>query len=154
LNLPIVDFFEHLFSKKSYNLSLFVALIVGGIVLLLLATLLSFALASPDDLFDQDDLSFFEGSALVWFAQHCLVPFLLLGVTIHTLFTIMRPEFLSGHIGEKRPHDSTVHKTSPFRFSISGRLSIGPSFSFLRFESSLGEQLFPSSFEIEQPVLC
>jgi len=131
LALPIVDYFETWLSKKSHKTNLFVALIVGGIVLLLLATLLSFALASPDDLFDQDDLSFFESSALAWLAQPALVLFLLLGVTIQVLFAVMRLEFLSGHIGEKRLQDSIVHNTSPFRFPISGRLSIEPSFSFL-----------------------
>jgi hypothetical protein len=137
LALPIVDFFERWFSRKSHNTNLFVALIVGGIILLLLATLLSFALASPEDLFDQDDLSIFESSTLVWLARHCLAPFLLLGVTISVNFAVMRLEFLSCHIGEKRLHDSIVRNISPFRFPISGRLSIEPSFSFLQFEGSL-----------------
>ena len=76
-------------------------------VLLLLFTLTSFALASSGDQFDEDELPFLEITGLSAFSAYSYLGSLTIGIELGVLFTILRLEFLKSHIGEKRPSRAT-----------------------------------------------
>lgn len=95
--------------KPSNQHSNFIAaLILGGMVFILLFTLASFAVVSSADLPDGDDLPFLEIGNFGHVPGYGFVSLLSIGVALGVFLTIMRFEYMKGHIGEKLPSPSML----------------------------------------------
>ena len=108
MSRSLLKVFERCFSKNpSQSNNLWTVLIFGGMVLLLLFTLTSFALASSGDQFDEDEFPFLEIAGFQAISGFSCLSLLTIGFELGVLFTILRLEFLKSHIGEKRPSPAT-----------------------------------------------
>jgi len=131
LSLQPAWFFEHFLSKKpDQNSNAITVLILGGFILVLLLTLMNFALVAFGEQFDpdQDDFDLIElgiiKSILVYFFFTALV----LGIELSVFPMSLRLEYLRSHIGEKRPASAIVNNSS-FRVLFSRTaLFVMPSF--------------------------
>ena len=91
-------------------------LIIGGVVLVLLFTLLTLALPALEETFPEDHTSFLEMGIFPWFTGHSVAASLHGGLELLVLNMIMRLEYLRGHIGEKRfVHSRAQFKASAFQ---------------------------------------
>jgi hypothetical protein len=75
---------------------------VWGVVFILLSILMSFALVQLEELFDYEDISLIGGDIVIWATISLFSRPLPLGLELGVFTTIMRLEYLRGHIGEKR----------------------------------------------------
>jgi hypothetical protein len=94
---------------------------VWGVVFILLFTLMSFALIQMEESFDHDDISLMGGNTTTWSVRYLFSGSFLLGFELGVFATIMRLEYLTSHIGEKRSASWTmgVNNSSLFaRFSV------------------------------------
>ena len=124
-----VETLECLSSRKCIN-NRTTILIIGGVLLILLLTLLSFAMDFSGSQFDNDDPSFFEIGTIPWFAGYLFLGSLLLGFEREVYITILRLEYMNSHIGEKRPSDRRIQFDVHSCLSRTTRFPLGVS-SFL-----------------------
>lgn len=112
-------FFEHFLSKKQdQNNKVINGLIMGVFILVLLLTVMNFALASMGDQseFEDDDLGFLDLSAVNPFLAHFFFAALVLGIELGNIPMRLRSEYLKSHIGEKRPASERIQtNNSSFR---------------------------------------
>jgi hypothetical protein len=137
---PFALVFERLFSRRSFHNNRATILITGAVLLFVLLALISFALAISGDQFDDDDLPFFEGGNIPWFAAYLFPGSLLLGFDMGVTITIMRLEYLNSHIGEKRPSDRRVTFATASRLFRTTRSPLGSVVFLISSVHPLGEQ--------------
>jgi len=85
-----------------------------------------FALAPAWDEFDDDDFSLLEGNTISWITRDLFFVSLSLGFELGVFATILRLEYLTSHIGEKRPADLIIKLTSSLiqaRFAMTALLN-------------------------------
>jgi hypothetical protein len=82
--------------------------VFGGFLLIFLLILMSFVLAPSLGDFDDDGFPELEGGPIRWLTRHLFFGSLSLGFTLGVFAAILRLEYLTGHIGEKRPADRTT----------------------------------------------
>lgn len=156
MSRSLLKVFEHWFSKNPHHSNnLWTVLIFGGMVFLLLFTLTSFALASAGDQFDEDGFPFLEIAGFHAISGFSYFSLLTIGFELGVLFTILRLEFLTSHIGEKRPSSATrglqlvelayLLQTAPHACVVPSFCSCCP--------KSLDTVLFLSSYEAAPPAL-
>jgi hypothetical protein len=92
---------------------------------------MSLALAIFEERFEENNQSLLEISAVTSFVGHLSSGSLLLGCELRAFASIMRFEYLKGHIGEKRFADSMLNHNSSFWRALLRRLYIEPSSLFL-----------------------
>lgn len=110
------SFIDSGYSKKTHhNLNRLAVLIMGGLVLVLLLTLLGLAMAPLGEQLDNDDSSFLALVTTNGSIGRLFSVSMLLGLELGVFVTIMRLEYLQSHIGEKRPSNQTV-KSNKFSF--------------------------------------
>lgn len=102
MSLPTASVLERLFSRNSPTNNLITIGIIGGLILVLLMTLLTLALPALEQPFEEDNLPSLELGSIAWSAIPVLSDTLLLALGLQALFGLMRPEYLNAHIGEKR----------------------------------------------------
>ena len=99
--------FEQLLSRTNQkNNSQMTSLILGGVILVLLFTLLILALPPLVETLEENSTSFLEMEPLAWFTEASIAVSLHLGLEMAVFLLIIRLEYLKGHIGEKRFDDS------------------------------------------------
>ena len=111
MSLQPAWFFERFLSKKpDQNNNAITGLILGVFILLLLLTLINFALASMGEQFefDEDDLGLLDLDTLQPILAHLYFAALILGFEPGVFPTILRLEYLRSHIGEKRPASAII----------------------------------------------
>jgi hypothetical protein len=93
--------------QRDQNSHSITGLIIAGFILILLLTMMNFALVSLGEQleFDPDDLGFMELGTLNSILARFFFAALVLGFELGVFATTLRLEYLRGHIGEKRPAD-------------------------------------------------
>ena len=104
--LENLSFFECL-SSDTFDKSWarIIILVFGGLLLIILFILMSFVLAPAWGDFDDDGFSELDGGPITGLTRHLFFGSLSLGFTLGVFAAILRLEYLTGHIGEKRPAD-------------------------------------------------
>ena len=101
-------------------------------LLVLLFTLMTFAMAPFDEQFGEDDSSFMEIGMIYRTARDFFSGASIVGFELGVFLAIVRLEYLRGHIGEKRLADRLVGPNIHLSCALFlRRLLIGPSFLFL-----------------------
>ena len=101
--------FEQLLSRTNQkNNSQMTSLILGGVILVLLFTLLILALPPLVETLEENSTSFLEMEPLAWFTEASIAVSFHLGLEMAVFLLIIRLEYLKGHIGEKRFDDSRI----------------------------------------------
>jgi hypothetical protein len=122
LSLPTVRVLERLLSSSTHkNNSQMTILIIGGVILVLLFTLLIFALPALVETLEENSTAFLELDIFAWFTEASVAASLHLGREMAVFLLIMRLECLEGHIGEKRFDDSRIqfnNTASQVRFYV------------------------------------
>lgn len=108
MSLPIASVLENLSSRNSPTNNLITIGIIGGLILVVLLTLLTIALPALEEAFEQDNFPSLELGSIAWYAAHVLSDTLPLALGLQALFGLMKPEHVSAHIGEKRPSDGQM----------------------------------------------
>jgi hypothetical protein len=79
--------------------------VLGGLLLIFLFISMSFVLAPAWGEFEDDGSPELEGGPVTWLTRHFFFGSLSMGFTLGVFAAILRLEYLTGHIGEKRPAD-------------------------------------------------
>ncbi|HEY9528138.1 MAG TPA: hypothetical protein VIR02_13680 [Anaerolineales bacterium] len=103
MSLPTIRGLERLLSRPTpKNNSQITILLIGGVILVLLFTLLVLALPALVETIEENSTLFLEMDISAWFTEASVAASLHLGLEMAVFFLIMRLEYLKGHIGEKR----------------------------------------------------
>jgi len=119
-------------------------LAIWVLVFILLFTLMSFALVQLEELFDYEDLSLVGGDLVSWTILSFSSKPLSLGLELGVFTTIMRLEYLRGHIGEKHfaSHAVRTNNLSLFERLLKTALFYSAVFSiFSAFFADSGDKL-------------
>jgi len=117
---------------------------------------ISFALAPAWEELDDDDFSFLDGNTVTCITMDLFFGSLLLGFELGVFATIMRLEYLTSHIGEKRPADLIIKLTSSLiraRFAMTALFTSAVILFFCFFSQGVMRQTYVSRSILMDPIL-